>query len=286
MRSAACLRDGAFRAADTTFRMRCRIASPPLAGTALALGLSQLSVVDESRAPGDHDHDGQLRCLILVHTSGGRCQTSVHGRDIVHRMGTFAAYAPGSQLRNRVPAGTPWTCRYLMLTGPWAERIAAQLEDGLLVEPRPPASMLARFDVAIASVLDAGADWDWQLARALAELALWIGSQGLADGDLLLAVGRLVDANPEEPWPLATVANRLGLGVDALDHRFRQRSGCAPARWIRTRRIAHAQRLMAAGATDRAAAEAIGMDAPAFSRAFLAVTGQRPSGWRRNLTAW
>ncbi|MBA3709022.1 MAG: helix-turn-helix transcriptional regulator, partial [Planctomycetes bacterium] len=184
----------------------------------------------------------------------------------------------------RVPA--PWACRYLMLAGPWAERIAARLEDGLLVEPRPPAAITARFLAAIDGVLMSHAEWDWQLAGMLADLALWISSQDFADGDLLLAVGRLVDANPDEPWPLATVAKRLGLGVDAFDHRFRQRSGCATARWIRARRIAHAQRLMAAGASDRAAAEAIGMDPPAFSRAFLAVTGQRPSAWRQRLTAW
>jgi AraC-like DNA-binding protein len=266
--------------------MRHRLVSPSLSGSALAPCLTRLVAVEEARAAGAHDHAGRLGSLVLALTASGTCESSCHGRSFTHRAGTLALIAPCPELRNRVPAGPPWVCRYLMLEGPWAAGIVVRLDEGVEVDPEPPRERTVGFTDAMDAALAGSADWPWRMAAELAALSLWLGLRRPLAGDLALAIGRLIDAAPDESWPLADIARRLGLGVHVLEHRFRRAHGCAPARWVRARRIAHAQRLMAAGHSDRAAAAAIGLEPASFSRVFLAVTGQRPTGWRRRISAW
>ncbi len=278
--------DGRFRRMAYTIRMRSALAAPPTAGTALSGLFSQVVAVDEARAVGPCSPDGPLRHLVIALCSAGRVETVVHERHFTYLPGTLSVITPGSDLRNDVQPGPPWQARYLMLAGPWADRVAARLDGGVLVAPKPPPRLAAQVGEAIAGVLIQRPAWDWHLAAALAELAAWIEVDAASAEDLLLRLGALIDAAPDERWPLPTVARRLGLGVDALDHRLRALCGQAPARWIRSRRIAHAQRLLAAGASTASAAAALHLEPTAFSRMFLAVTGQRPGAWSRSLRAW
>ncbi|HEX9952747.1 MAG TPA: helix-turn-helix domain-containing protein [Rubricoccaceae bacterium] len=100
--------------------------------------------------------------------------------------------------------------------------------------------------------------------------------------DLLPRFLALVDAHRSDPnTSVETLAEALSMTSRHLRRLLVARCGETPGTLLRRRRVEHAERLIAAGATLRAAARAAGyMDLSAFNRAFRAVTGRPPAAVR------
>ncbi|MDX2234497.1 MAG: AraC family transcriptional regulator [Hyphomonadaceae bacterium] len=109
---------------------------------------------------------------------------------------------------------------------------------------------------------------------------------GLTEGQLSRLRAH-VEGRLDRPLPIAELAALVGLSTFHFARAFKVSMGAAPATWIRLRRLTVAQRLLqdrALSVTDVAAA--VGYDSPSrFSRAFRAVTGESPSGYRRRIGA-
>lgn len=97
--------------------------------------------------------------------------------------------------------------------------------------------------------------------------------------DLVPRFLTLVDAHRSDPnTSVETLAEALSMTSRHLRRLLVARCGEAPSALLRRRRVEHAERLLAAGATLRGAACAAGYtDLCAFNRAFRAVTGRAPA---------
>ena len=97
--------------------------------------------------------------------------------------------------------------------------------------------------------------------------------------DLVPRFLALVDAHRSDPnMSVETLADALSMTSRHLRRLLVARCGEAPSALLRRRRVEHAERLLAMGATLRAAARGAGYtDLSAFNRAFRAVTGRPPA---------
>ena len=101
---------------------------------------------------------------------------------------------------------------------------------------------------------------------------------------LLDEVERLLDTDRQRAWSVDELAGALGMTTRQFGYRFSKAVGCAPALWLRERRIAAARRLLSEGRSVSETADALGFANPYhFSRLFKAVAGVPPSSVRRPL---
>ena len=264
-------------------QMRCS-ARPALEGTALQTVLTALDAVDEQVAPGSFYRHDALPALSVFCTLAGTCTAAADGRPAAHRPGAVVAVARGAALEERVGA-RPWRVRYLMLDGPWAERVQASLAAGGLRSCAllpAPAAWRAAVTGAVGEALDRRPGWDWRLAAHLAVLGGGLAARDPGrDAGLLERAGRLVDAAPHRPWDAQSLAASLGVGVSTLGHRFQDLVGTGPVAWARRRRLERARELLAQGLGVAEAAERLGFaNAFHFSRAYTRALGRNPSADR------
>ncbi|HEX8297743.1 MAG TPA: helix-turn-helix domain-containing protein [Rubricoccaceae bacterium] len=97
--------------------------------------------------------------------------------------------------------------------------------------------------------------------------------------DFLPRLLALVDARRSDPsTSVETLAEHLSMTSRHLRRLLVARTGETPSALLRRHRIEHAERLLTAGATHRAAARSSGYtDLSSFNRAFRAVTGRAPA---------
>jgi AraC-like DNA-binding protein len=107
---------------------------------------------------------------------------------------------------------------------------------------------------------------------------------GLADARLGPVLSALHD-QPQHPWDLPSMAQLAGMSRARFAVRFRRVTGDTPADYLTAWRVLTAQRLLAAGASVKQAAEAVGYgSASALSRAFVRRLGLAPRQWIRQQT--
>jgi transcriptional regulator GlxA family with amidase domain len=111
----------------------------------------------------------------------------------------------------------------------------------------------------------------------------WLGDRAppvLAD-PALAAVLREVARAPAHPWTVPAMARAAGLGLRALERRFRAELGTTPRRWVQERRLERARRLLEGGATVQEACAGAGYeDLPSFVRLFRRRTRWTPGRYR------
>lgn len=262
-------------------RQHRRAALPALAGTCLAFGITRLAVVDEAVLSGTRTR-AQLRPFSFILTCSGRKRVEVSGprlRSLQLDPGSLLIHAAVTTA-GTIIGNTPHHAIYCSLSGPWAQRLTADLaaHDGILFVAHPPASVVATLRQLVDRTLDQSPAWDWEVVQALGRLAVHCHAMSTEDHSLVERLTRLVDDAPEEPWRLDDVAAACGLSPAACNHRLRAELGEGPASWIRRRRFQHACRLLAAGMSPSEVAATFAFPSLAqFSRAFKATVGCPPS---------
>ncbi len=258
------------------------VAFPPVAGTCLAGGLTQLVVCDESVLPGVRMPEEPRQSMILLAISGQQTLTMA-GRTVLCQAGGIVALAAG---RWSCAIDGPRAHRSLLLSGqgPWFSRLDLDLAlaGGALFDPEPPAAVAAAMHAVVAQSVERPAGWDWVVLAGFGAIAAHVASLALRGGGTMVErLGRLVDGAPTETWRLAQAARALGLGVPSLIHGFRSETGEGPASWIRRRRMDHARRLLLAGRRPTEVAAALGFpDLARFSRTYRTTLGGWPSAVR------
>ena len=93
----------------------------------------------------------------------------------------------------------------------------------------------------------------------------------------------LLHGRPANPWSLERLAREIGVSRSLLAERFTELIGQPPMRYLTRWRIQLACRMLS---DDRAKVSTVAFDVgyhseAAFSRAFKALVGMSPAGWRR-----
>ncbi len=87
---------------------------------------------------------------------------------------------------------------------------------------------------------------------------------------------------PEQPWTLATLAQRCGMSRTQFAETFRARVGITPGDYLAGWRLTVAQQLLDEGRALKHIVDAVGYGSvAALSRAFKAQTGSSPRDWRK-----
>ena len=94
----------------------------------------------------------------------------------------------------------------------------------------------------------------------------------------------LLHSRPEDPWSLERLAREIGVSRSLLAERFSELMGQPPMRYLTRWRIQLACRKLS---DENAKVSTVAFDVgyhseAAFSRAFKALVGVSPAGWRRN----
>lgn len=105
-------------------------------------------------------------------------------------------------------------------------------------------------------------------------------------GDVVRAVSEFVDANLDQRISLADMAAAAGLSRFALIREFRRRVGMTPMRFLSTRRVEAARRMLTETQLPLAqiAVECGFADQSHMTTAVKRVTGQTPCAIRRSMT--
>ncbi len=255
------------------------VAFPPVAGTCLAGGLTQLIVCDESVLPGVRMPEEQRQPMFML-TIAGQETLALTGRIVVCRTGGLVAMAAG-RWSCTIDGPRPHHSLLLSGQGPWFSRLDLDLASagGALSDPEPPAAVAAAMHAVVAQAVERPAGWDWAVLAGFGAIAAHVASLALRGGGTMVErLGRLVDGAPAESWRLAQAARALGLGVPSLIHGFRSETGEGPASWIRRRRMVHARRLLLSGRRPTDVAVTLGFpDLARFSRTYRTTMGSWPS---------
>lgn len=87
---------------------------------------------------------------------------------------------------------------------------------------------------------------------------------------------------PDQPWTLATLAQRCGMSRTQFAETFRARVGITPGDYLAGWRLTVAQQLLDEGRALKHIVDAVGYGSvAALSRAFKAQTGASPRNWRK-----
>lgn len=254
---------------------------------ALRAAFDSLVIVREVCAPKSEFVNAPLEHLVIYLTESGDAEAKMSGRSLAHRPGSLMLLTPGLTLHERIGAA-PWSVGYIMLSGGWAAHLAGLVEErepgGSVYSPSPPAWQ-RQFREMLDIGFEQAAGWEWRFLSACAALfgsiARYPPSEEGADR-LLDEVDRLLNSDPYRCWTRDTLATALGLTQRQLTYRFEKAVGCAPALWLRRRRVAAARRLLSEGHSVAKTAETLGFANPYhFSRLFKSITGAPPSEMRR-----
>ncbi|UDM18255.1 AraC family transcriptional regulator [Vogesella sp. XCS3] len=152
----------------------------------------------------------------------------------------------------------------------------------------------AMFDEAFQQRLGRQAVLDRYCEIVMVRLLDYCVERGLAAGGALagLAHPRLapvlqaLHANPEQAWPLSSMAVLAGMSRSRFALLFREVTGDTPADYLATWRIATAQRLLQRGRSLKHVFGEVGFaSASAFHRAFVRKTGLSPGNWLKQSAA-
>lgn len=255
------------------------VAFPPVGGTCLAGGLDRLILCDEAVLPGIRlPAESRLPMFLLT----------LRGQQVYQRAEQAIRCPPGSLL---AMCGGRWSAaidgdraHHALLvsgSGAWFSRLEIDLaaSGGALLDPAPPAAVVAAMQTMVEQGVARPAGWDWAVLAAFGVVAGHVGQLNQrGGGSMVERLGRLVDGAPAEAWRLADAAKALGMGEASLIHRFRAETAEGPASWIRRRRMDHARRLLLAGQRPKDVAAALGFpDLARFSRCYRTTMGTWPS---------
>lgn len=263
--------------------IRIAPAAPPLAPACTVLETGC-----ETTPAGHIFPDRRIAAAGIIATVAGTASALINGREVLHRPGTLLAIASGFDLLERSDARNPWTARWCLIEGPWAQELSAALAGqagGLLVVARAPRPWLQALVDMHERLGQPGRGSEWQamasLGGLLAAIAREAGRADRADAPLAERVRGLLDEAPERDWTLDEVAAELRLSRSVFAHRFAAETGEPPARFLRRRRCEHARHLLERGLSVREAAERLGFpDQFQFSRCYRTVMGLPPSAAR------
>lgn len=260
--------------------LRRRVAFCPLPAPSLDRILSEFIAVDECLEPHYVFNPTTLPrgVVVIRHTVSGQVAVDTDGRPQTLGPGSVTVYGGGLTLRQTV-GRTPWSVRYLIARGAWAEPLLDRLgSDAMRRLDAAAGPVAARIADAVAAALDQPLGWDWRCAASLAAITeLVLHGDGQAPG-LTSAVGALLDTAPDRAWTTTGLARALGLPLSTLAHRFPAETGKPLARWIRERRLARARLLLQQGCSVTAVAERMRFSSPfQLSRAYKAWAGHPPS---------
>lgn len=255
-----------------------RDSGQPLSGIA-----DRIECGRETSSPGHAFPRRTVADLTLVWSESGQAEATVNGYHLVHRPGSLLACAPGFTLDERGDARQPWTACWLMLDGGWSGPAAAALEAlpgrHLLAQPAPR-RWLALATAAHRAIIDRNDGWRWRFASAVAELLGSLSAAASAAGPERLdaRIASLVERSPERRWGLDELAHALGMSRSALAHGFPRLGLGTVAAFVRRRRCAMADALLAAGTPVGETAERLGFANPFhFSRCYRRIAGRPPS---------
>ncbi len=117
-----------------------------------------------------------------------------------------------------------------------------------------------------------------QMAKAPERSGLFAG---LAHPQLSRALIAM-HGEPDQPWTLATLAQRCGMSRTQFAETFRARVGITPGDYLAGWRLTVAQQLLDEGRALKHIVDAVGYGSvAALSRAFKAQTGASPRNWRK-----
>lgn len=274
----------------TPRREHRKVAMVPLADTCLSPGITWMAVVDEALLPGVR-FPSERRMTTISAPTGGlmRYVREAKGRTPAEEFrwvpGALVAHAGGKEWAVVIDGPHAFASQYVLMTGPLATRLDADLAalDGVMDDRTPPPLMRAALQRAVRMGLERPSGWDWQVLAALAQVATHVHEVcHRGGGSLLERVGRLIDTAPEEPWRLARVAAAFAMGHAEFVHAFGSEAGEGPASWIRRRRMDHARQRLVLGERPTTVATALGFPSlAAFSRTFFATVGCRPTEYRQ-----
>ncbi len=151
----------------------------------------------------------------------------------------------------------------------------------------PDSTVLSKLAATVADQADGSSAW-WLQTTALVALALASIGAGPAspdDGrDRLFPALASIEAGLGGPLPVATLAQRCGLGADRFARMFRARLGLAPAAWVRQRRIVAAVELLRTSDSPiEDIASACGFaNRHHFTRVFTTIMESSPARYRRS----
>lgn len=121
-----------------------------------------------------------------------------------------------------------------------------------------------------------------QIFYLLNRLQFSDGSSSARRPEKALAIGRYLDENYTRIQSVEQVAQHFFYSREYVSRIFRQHYGTSVADYIRKRRIAHSQKLIAQGMPIMDVCELCGFETVStFYRAFRGVTGMSPSAYRR-----
>lgn len=208
----------------------------------------------------------------------------VHGEAMLHEPGPPRTAGAGDVLL--LPAHQPhryastdergWRALWITFACPGMEDLG--LTAGIITPS--PAAARACVELAGLATRDAGGP---RLAAALAVLLAELAASApprrldrIAD-----EVAQRLRADPLRAWDLSGLAEGQGVSWSALRQALRRRTGLSPDRILRSARLDRGARVLLAGGSVAAAAEAAGFADPFhFSRLFRRAYGVAPRDWR------
>lgn len=261
-----------------------QFAYAPLAETPLSRMLSQFVGVREEIAVARVEKPKRLIWLVILLTEAGEAISESGLQRVPQRAGSMVIMPQGVIHNDRI-INVPWRTRYILMTGPVADRFQSQFwQSGRrqteLYDDPPPAWRRLIVDL-VELLIGQPRGWSW---RALARLGILLDAllqqppRRYSYGDLLDRVQRLIEADTGNPWRLDDIASALHTDTKTLTRQFRRLVNEPPGLWIRRLRMQLAFKFLCQGMSVTAVAEQMGFSDPfCFSRQFKTIMGVAPS---------
>ncbi|MEZ1315157.1 AraC family transcriptional regulator [Pseudomonas fluorescens] len=218
--------------------------------------------------------------------------SSTEDSDVAQRLPKMAMTPLDSQAQD----GVGLVCGFFHFKSGLSSLIIEGLPDWIILRAGDPSSNAARalFELILEECQRLPAPSSALLERLSHLLFLYVLRQQVADNpDLggLVALARhpqfapLLDQlieQPQQPWPLESMAACTGLSRSAFFKRFSELAGQSPGQVLLALRIRHACQLLKSNHTVEQACSAVGYQSiAAFTRAFAKAVGVGPGAYRR-----
>lgn len=218
--------------------------------------------------------------------------SSTEDSDVAQRLPKMAMTPLDSQAQD----GVGLVCGFFHFKSGLSSLIIEGLPDWIILRAGDPSSNAARalFELILEECQRLPAPSSALLERLSHLLFLYVLRQQVADNpDLggLVALARhpqfapLLDhliEQPQQPWPLESMAACTGLSRSAFFKRFSELAGQSPGQVLLALRIRHACQLLKSNHTVEQACSAVGYQSiAAFTRAFAKAVGVGPGAYRR-----
>lgn len=239
--------------------------------------------IEEIVNPGYRYRISDTGYLALILTRSGVSDYLVDGIPRRIEADSFFILPPGISFSEHVPGPEPIHNIYLMLEGPLARKMAADLpfEEPFLYREAVPTALGSALEDLVHGIHAEPTQKPFEVAGELCRLAHLLqetmhpsrSGQWMAD-----QLERYVGAEPSAHWNVARMARAFAMSESSFAHTFRREAGLSPAAFVRRFRCRLAQSLLEEGKSVAETAELLGFPNPFhFTRVFKAETGMPPS---------